>query len=114
MQRIAILLVVSLILAIGLGSTTAGKNVPDSFRNPSVGGGGDDHTWGGEQGWGDTNGGEDDPRSAFNPWGFIITNVLTEHLFFESTEALRITGFIFGGRDQSQSTSQVISSNKGN
>lgn len=116
MQRILIVLVVGLILVIGLGTTTAAKNHPDGYQNPTVYG--DDHTWGGEQGWGTGDGGGDVQTSgSIMPWTLVITHVLFEHLFFESTSAMRITGFILSndeGRDQSQNASQVISSNKGN
>ncbi len=113
MKRYVIGMALGLILVFGLSLDSAGKQRPDSFPDSIT----EDHTWGGENGWGDSvNPGDEGFQSSLKPWEWIVNRLILISLPDAKT-GIKTTEFIV--QDQSidndeQPGTGNIQSSKGN
>lgn len=73
MKRYVIAVTLGLLLALGVSPDGAGKTRPDNFPGSVT----DDHTWGGENGWGDSiDPGDEGFHSSLRPWDWFINRLI--------------------------------------
>jgi hypothetical protein len=75
MKRYVIAVALGLIFVFGLSLNAAGKQRPEYYKDPADMS--DDHTWGGENGWGDTiDPGDEGFQAGMQPWQHIVNRLI--------------------------------------
>lgn len=113
MKRYAIPVALGLILVFSLSPDSGGKQRPDWFPSQVF----EDHTWGGENGFGDSiNPGDEGFRSGLFPWESIVNRVIFM-ILPDGKTGVRTTPDAVSGESVEQGTQpsvENIQSSKGN
>lgn len=91
MKRLVIVLALALMLCFTLSVGSDARITPDNYVDPSLGGDGDDHPWGGDDTGGDGASTTKDYVDRFTtnlgPVDFIFELLMNQKFFYRSTQA---------------------------